>query len=120
MVGGLLLILLMQLLGEFIARLTQIPVPGAVIGMVLFFIFLVVRNPRQDAGVVKVADGLLRSMALFFVPAGAAIGLYLPLLAAEWLPVTVGLLASWTITIVVTGLLAYWLRPRRPGREEAL
>lgn len=118
MVGGLLLILALQLLGEFVARLTGVPVPGAVIGMMLFFAYLLVRNPRQDAGVVKVADSLLGSMALFFVPAGAAIGLYLPQLASEWLPVTVGLLASWTITIMITGALAYWLRPRRPGREE--
>lgn len=113
MIGGLFLILAMQLLGEFIARLTGIPVPGPVVGMVLFFLFLLVRNPREDSGVVKMADSLLGKMALFFVPAGAAVGLYLSQLASEWFAVVAGLLVSWTVTVVVTALLASWLRPRR-------
>jgi holin-like protein len=112
-IGGLFLILAMQLLGEFIARLTGIPVPGPVVGMVLFFVYLLIRNPREDSGVVKMADSLLSKMALFFVPAGAAVGLYLSQLASEWVAVVVGLMVSWAVTLVVAGFLASWLRPRR-------
>lgn len=119
MIGGLFLILLCQLLGEVVAKATGIPVPGPVLGMIFFFVFLLLRNPGEQSGEVQAGDALLRFMPLFFVPAGAGIVVYLPQLLAEWMPVTLGLVLSWFVTLLVTAGAAVLLRPRRPGREEA-
>lgn len=113
MLGGLLLILVCQLVGVFVVEATGIPVPGAVVGMVLFLGVLAVRRPGEDSGVVRAADGLLRYLPLFFVPAGAGIILYLPTLAEQWLPVTGGLVLSWLVALVVPAVVATVLRPRR-------
>ncbi len=113
MLGGLLLILVCQLAGVFVVTATGIPVPGAVVGMVLFLGVLVVRRPEEGSGAMRAADGLLRYLPLFFVPAGAGIVLYLPTLAEQWLPVTGGLLLSWLVALVVPAVVATALRPRR-------
>ena len=70
MIAGLLTLLGCQLTGEFAVRLLGVPVPGAVVGMVLLFVVLQVRRPRPDTGVVRSADALIRHLQLLFVPAG--------------------------------------------------
>ena len=54
------LILACQLLGEFTVSAAGIPVPGPVVGMVLLFVFLLVKGsvPEQLA---SVSSGLLKS-----------------------------------------------------------
>lgn len=106
MLGGLLLILVCQLVGEFVVRSLGIPVPGPVVGMVLFVAWLLVRRPAPAAGEIRAADGLLAYLPLFFVPAGVGIVVYLPDLLAQWLPVTVGLVGSWLVALLVTGAVA--------------
>lgn len=119
MLGGLLLILVCQLVGEFVVRTLGLPVPGPVAGMVLFLGWLLLRNPGPDAGEVRAADGLLTYLPLFFVPAGVGIVVHVPELLAQWLPITVGLLASWLVALAVTGAVAsLFVRGRAgaPGR----
>lgn len=113
MVSGLLVIVVCQLVGEFVVRVFGLPIPGPVLGMVFFFVILQVRRPGPDAAEVRAADALLAHLPLFFVPAGVGIVVYLPRLLDEWLPVIVGLHVSWLVTIVVTGGVAMLLRPRR-------
>ena len=43
--GGLLVILVCQLIGDLIVRATGLPVPGPVVGMLLFLVWLLVRKP---------------------------------------------------------------------------
>lgn len=119
MVGGLLVIVLCQLVGEFVVRVLGLPIPGPVLGMVVFFVLLQVRRPDPDSGEVRAADALLANLSLFFVPAGVGIVVYLPRLLDEWLPVVLGLHLSWLVTIVVTGLVAQVLRPRRTASTVA-
>ena len=47
--GGLLLVLACQLVGEFVVRSFGLPIPGPVLGMVLFLVWLLVRRPAEDA-----------------------------------------------------------------------
>ena len=101
------ILLVCQLLGEVMARLLLLPLPGPVIGMVILFIGLAVygRVP-DDLGVI--AGGLLQNLSLLFVPAGVGVMLYARLMAENWLPLSVALVASALITIVVTGLVMAW------------
>jgi holin-like protein len=119
MLGGLVVILICQLVGVFVVAATGLPVPGPVVGMVLFLVILMVRRPPDSAGLARAGDLLLRYLPLFFVPAGVGIVSYLPLLAQQWLPVTVGLFGSWFLALAVTGAVATLLSRWRRGRGVA-
>ena len=100
-------LLICQLVGEVIARLLQLPLPGPVLGMVILFCGLIVRgHVPDDLGVV--AGGLLQNLSLLFVPAGVGVMLYARLLAENWLTLSVALALSAVITIAVTGLVMAW------------
>ncbi|QSV44757.1 CidA/LrgA family protein [Geobacter benzoatilyticus] len=112
MLGSLTLILACQLIGEIITRLTGIPVPGPVIGMVLLFCGLVF-FPRKVPKEVETAGGfLLRYLALLFVPAGVGVITNLDLLMKSWLPISGTIIIGTLATIAVTGLVMQSLNRR--------
>ncbi|HLO75144.1 MAG TPA: CidA/LrgA family protein [Magnetospirillum sp.] len=100
-----------QLAGEVIARLSGIPIPGPVVGMVLLFIGLLIRRGVPE-GLEKVGNTLLSHLSLLFIPAGVGIMVHLRLIASEWLPITVALVVSTVLTLAVTGLVMQWLTPK--------
>lgn len=102
MVRGLLVLVVCQLIGEFVVVAVGAPVPGPVVGLVLLLVVLKVRRPRPQAPVVKAADGLLAHLQLLFVPAGAGVVAYLPLLAGSWLHILGGLVAGWLAALLST------------------
>jgi holin-like protein len=102
MVRGLLVLLLCQLAGEFVVTALGAPVPGPVVGMVILFIALRIRRPTSRSSVVKAADGLLGHLQLLFIPAGAGVVAYLPLLGDAWLPIVGGLVIAWLAALVTT------------------
>ena len=106
MIPGLLVLLGCQLVGEFVVRLLDLPVPGPVAGMVVLLVLLQVREPGPDDGVVKVADGLLKHLQLLFVPAGVGVVQYLSVIGASAVPLVVGLLVSWFAALVTTVAVA--------------
>jgi holin-like protein len=104
MIGALAALLSCQLLGEIIARLAGLPVPGPVIGMMLLVAALAwhgeVPAPLRATGLE-----LLRHLSLLFVPAGTGIMLHFHRIAAEWLPILASLLVSTALTIAVTAIV---------------
>ena len=114
MLSALTLILTCQLAGELLTRFFGLPVPGPVAGMVLLFALLAIKGSvPEDVG--SVADGLLRHLALLFVPAGVGVMAHMGLLGQDWLPISVALVGSTLATIAVTALVMKWLA--RPGPE---
>ncbi|MBE9556158.1 MAG: CidA/LrgA family protein [Proteobacteria bacterium] len=117
MLGAITLLLACQLVGEVITMATGLPLPGPVVGMALLFIGLLIRRriphggdqPEVPAELEQTATGLLSHLSLLFVPAGVGVMLYLPLIAEEWLPITVALVASTLLTIALTALVMSWL-----------
>jgi holin-like protein len=112
MLGALAALLLCQLAGEMLARAFGLPVPGPVIGMVLLFAALLARRRAAPEALARTADGLLGHLGLLFVPAGVGVVLHLPLLARDWAPLAVVILAGTLLAIGVTGLLAQALLRR--------
>lgn len=94
-------ILLFQLAGELLAASLRLPLPGPVIGMVLLFLFFLLRGAVPE-GIGRVGDGLLSHLSLLFVPAGAGIMLHLSRLQAEALPIGAALVLSTLATIAAT------------------
>lgn len=100
MIEALAVLLLAQLAGEALARALQLPVPGPVIGLILLALVLAWRGvaaPLHDT-----AHGLLRNLALLFVPAGVGIVQHAPLMAREGAAIAVALVVSTVLTLVVT------------------
>ena len=98
------LIFACQLAGELFVATLGLPVPGPVAGMVILLAGLLLRG-NIPPDLEKVGDGFLSHFSLLFVPAGVGIMLHAQLLAAEWLPLSVALVASTLLTIAVTALL---------------
>lgn len=116
-IRGLVWLLGCQVLGEVLVRLTQLPVPGPIVGMLVLFAVLQVRRPAADAPVFVAADGLLRHLQLLFVPAGVGIVAHLGLLRAEAVPVSVALVGSWLLGLVaVAATFALFSRSLRESR----
>jgi holin-like protein len=100
-ITGLTWLLACQLAGEVLVRLTDAPVPGPIVGMVLLFVLLQARRAGDDATVVRAADGLLRHLQLLFVPAGVGIVVYLGMLRTDAVPIVVALVGSWLAGLAV-------------------
>jgi len=75
---GLAWLLLLQSVGELLARGLHLPLPGPVVGMILLLGLLAVPAVRQP--VAACADYLLSHLSLLFVPAGVGVVTHLPLL----------------------------------------
>lgn len=91
-------------LGETLAWLTGIPVPGSSIGMLLLTAALQLRIIRLRH-VSGVADFLVKNLGFFFIPAGVALVDHFDLLRREWLPIVGAAVISTIIVLGVTGQL---------------
>ena len=119
MITGLTWLLACQLAGEVLVRLTDAPVPGPVVGMVLLFALLQVRRAGERATVVRAADALLRHLQLLFVPAGVGIVVYLGTIRHDAVPIVVALVGSWLAALAVvawTTVLLERVLARRTAR----
>lgn len=101
-----------QLAGEVLARLAGLPIPGPVVGMLLLFVGLLIRGGVPE-GLERVGNTLLSHLSLLFIPAGVGVMVHLKLLAGEWLPIAVTVVASTALTIAVTGWVMQRLARRR-------
>jgi holin-like protein len=105
-------LLLCQLAGEIIARLSGLPVPGPIIGMVLLFFGLLIKGGLPE-GLEKVGNAFLSHLSLLFVPAGVGVMVHFQLLAREWLAISIALVFSTAATVAVTG----WVMQRLVRRK---
>jgi putative effector of murein hydrolase LrgA (UPF0299 family) len=101
-IAGLLALVGFQLAGEFIARTLDIPIPGSVIGMAIFFVYLQWRRPTEESAVLQAGQGLLKHLQLLFIPAGVGVVTYLSLIGDSAVPIAVGLIGSWLAALLVT------------------
>lgn len=114
MIAALALLLVFQFAGEVTVRALGLPVPGPVIGMGLFFVWLLLRDgPGEETRQLSLT--LLQHLSLLFIPAGTGIVLYGDLIAREWLPLAAAVLGSTVLAIVVTALVLSALLKRRAG-----
>ena len=106
------LLVLLQLIGESIVQVSGLPVPGAVIGLVLLYAILAWRGEVAEE-MSRTSGFLLQNLGVLFVPAGVGVIAYLPLIAAQWFNILFVLIVSVCSTIAITGLVVTKLSPRR-------
>ncbi len=107
------LILACQLLGEFAVTTANVPFPGPVAGMVLLFLFLLVRGEIPET-LSNVSGALLNNLSLMFVPAGVGVMVHFELLGSDALPLSLALVFSTLLTIVVTAIVMVMLNKKMP------
>lgn len=102
MVPGFVLLLVFQLAGSWLAAETGWAIPGPVLGMVLLaFGLLLIR--RVPAGLRSVSQGLLKHLALLYVPAGVGLMMHLDLIRQQAVALLLILTVSTVLALVVTG-----------------
>ena len=116
MLNGFLALLLCQFVGELLVLITGMPVPGPVVGMVLLLVVLVIFKRTPDS-VRFVSEGLLRHLALLYVPAGVGLMVHLEMISQYWLAILVALLVSTFVTMLMT-VLVFRLLGKFNGRAE--
>ena len=97
------LLVLLQFVGEALARLGGVPVPGPVIGLALLML-MAVAVPWVFREVEETADTILRHLSLLFVPAGIGVLGHLDLLRRELLPIAAVLILSTVATLLATAV----------------
>jgi len=108
MIQALTWLLSYQLIGEILAHLLNLPVPGPVIGMVLLLATLILRGQNAaplSSAIQQTANTLLQHLSLLFVPAGTGVMLYLDLIADEWLPISIALIISTVLAMASTAIV---------------
>ena len=90
------LLLFFQLAGTAIVTVTGLPIPGPVMGMLLFLFALMVKD--------NLLQQTLAHFSLLFVPAGVGIMQHGARLAAEWLPIAASIVISTLLAMAATAI----------------
>lgn len=102
---GLTWLLVLQSLGELLARGLALPFPGPVVGMLLLLPALswpAVREP-----VAACAEALLQHLSLLFVPVGVGVMTHLALVSAYGLRMLLVIVVSTLVGLGVTALVLH-------------
>jgi holin-like protein len=111
MLHAILTLVALQLVGDLIADVTSLPVPGVVIGLVLLLVGLWIRRRvLGDEHAVpeelnRLSKGLHAHLGLLFVPAGAGVMANVDRLAEDGAALFAAVLISTAATIAVTALI---------------
>ena len=101
--------------GEVLVRLSGLPLPGPVVGMLI--LVFVLRLEVVRAPVAAVADALLAHLSLLFVPVGVGVMTHMGLLSTYGLRMLVAIVLSTWIGLVVTALVLRTLLRREPAQR---
>lgn len=92
------------LLGEAIALVLPLPLPGSVIGMSVLALGLRTGLVHEDE-IRPAGELLVGNMAFFFVPSGVLVLMDMDILTREWLPVLVASIVSAALVSMTVGLV---------------
>jgi holin-like protein len=100
----------LQLVGDIVARILHLSIPGSIFGLLLLFGFLQYRcftHPKicddiDTTCVGQVAAPILRNLGILFVAPGVGIVQFFDLLARRGTAVAIVLVASTLLTMAVT------------------
>ncbi len=110
------LILACQLIGEFTVSAAGLPFPGPVAGMLLLFIFLLIKGSVPD-DLTNVAGSLLNNLSLLFVPAGVGVMVHFELLGTDAIPLSAALIISTVLTMIVTATVMTMVNRYQHNRD---
>jgi holin-like protein len=89
-------------------RVTALPLPGPVVGMMLLFALLLLRAPLPQA-TGDTVDGLLKHLSLLFIPAGVGVVQHLDRLGSDGFRLIAVVILATVVTLATTALTFEWL-----------
>jgi putative effector of murein hydrolase LrgA (UPF0299 family) len=109
---GVALLLGFQAVGELASYQLKLPLSGAVCGMALMLLWLVIRgNAPED--LTRVTDVLLANMPILFVPVGAGAIAYIDVFQQHWTVIVLGVLAGTAATLTATAMAVRYVAAKR-------
>ncbi len=118
MIGAIALLLVCQLGGEVIHRLTGLPLPGSVIGMVLLLAWLAL-VPRERLTLTQVIGWLTAHLSIMFVPAAVGVMEEGAILSRYGVGIVVAVAVSTLLTLAVTALVFRAVAGREPEPDDS-
>ncbi len=115
MLKGIITLLFFQFLGECIAILFELLVPGPVIGMVLLLVFLMIRKgsfPSLDSAV----NVHLRYLPMLFIPAAMGIVTQADIISKEFWAITISLVLGTIVALAFCAKLMDYLTIKKENR----
>lgn len=109
---GMAWLLVLQALGEMVARALALPFPGPVVGM--FFLLGALQWPPVREPVAACADFLLNHLSLLFVPVGVGVMAHFGLVTQYGGRMLLVIVASTWVGLAVTG----WVLHRLSSTDE--
>lgn len=103
-------------IGEGIQQMTNMPIPGNLIGMILLFILLSTHVLRLEQ-ISTISDFLLGHMPFFFIPAGVALMSSFSLIADIWLQILLLCLFTTFLTMGISGWAVQFFMKRKVVRK---
>lgn len=117
MLHGILTLLLFQFLGECFVKFFELKIPGAIIGMVLLLLFLVIRKGSFHA-LDSSVFWLLRYLPLFIIPAAAGIITQVETISHEALAILTSLVIGTFVALAFSVKLMDCLISRKENHEQ--
>ena len=109
MLNSIFIILLFQLMGEFIQKFFEFSIPGPVIGLIfLLSVLLIIKKINKkheafDTNLVITAENLLSYLPLLFIPVGVGVVMHLSLLEENLVSVLLVIVFGTLLTLALTG-----------------
>ena len=117
MLKGLLVLIGFQLAGDFISAQFHLPFPGAVIGMGLLFLYLLIKGGTPKP-LLTTSTALFPYIPLFLMPACVGAMGYWSLLQEEWLALIIALTVSTITTIALTPYIMQFFMSLSPNTRD--
>lgn len=121
MLETLFIIFMFQLVGEAAQKVSGLPVPGPVIGLILMLSFLLFTKNKSGhletlrSQLILTSETLIKYLSLLFVPIGVGVVMHLQLLESQLIEVLAILLIGTISTIVFTAFI--FLRLSRVNKD---
>ncbi len=114
MIQGLSQLLVFWFLGECLHFLTQVPISGAVLGMLLLFAYLMI-SKRSSEGLEQTSQVLISQLSLLLLPGCAGLFFLGERMQGQWLPVLAAIFGGTLLSVVTT----LWLMQKLVARTDA-
>lgn len=105
------------LIGEFLVQVTNIPVPGNIVGLLLLLICLCTKiiKPSQ---IETISNFFLEHLAFFFLPAGVGLMNSFGVIKANIVQILIVCIATTAITIAATGRIVQFVANKIQAKKE--
>lgn len=117
MLGQLIILFILNFIGIIISKILNLPIPGTILGMILFFILLQTKILKVES-VEDAVNVLLLNMTILFMPSAVKILDTAYLMQGQFLKILILLISTTFITMGVTGKIVQFMIELTEKKEE--